>query len=220
MHAPRRPRVGLGSFHQAEGVAFVAVEAAPSDLQQLLARVALGERPAFEQLYRATAPRLLGLAQGIVRQRELAEEVLQDSFMKVWHGASGYEPALASPMTWLIGIVRHKAIDRLRQGRALGRHEVVVEDEALHQVADDGLAGPERQLEASLGRAQVDRCMSALTREQRQALALAYYRGLLHREIASALGAPLGSVKAWVRRGADRLRGCLQAAGVGTAGTT
>ena len=185
----------------------------PPDLQGLLARVALQDRQAFEQLYRATCRHLLGLAHGILQRRDLAEDVLQEAFMNVWSGAGSFNPGLASPMTWLINIVRNKAIDRLRSGRTARDALQPLDDEAM-QLAGDPLLQPERQLERSLSKVQIDRCMAALGGEQKQALALAYYRGLVHTEIAEALDAPLGTVKAWVRRGADKLRGCLQAAGV------
>ena len=188
----------------------------PPDLQGLLARVALQDRQAFEQLYRATCRHLLGLAHGILQRRDLAEDVLQEAFMNVWSGAGSFNPGLASPMTWLINIVRNKAIDRLRSGRTARDALQPLDDESM-QIAGDPLLQPERQLERSLSKVQIDRCMAALGGEQKQALALAYYRGLVHTEIAEMLGAPLGSVKAWVRRGADRLRGCLEAAGLGGA---
>lgn len=185
----------------------------PDDLQALLGRVALHDRQAFEQLYRATCSHLLGLAHGILRRRDWAEDVLQDAFMNVWYGAAGFNPTLASPMTWLINIVRNKAIDRLRSGRPSRDATIELDDEAMQLAAEPALQ-PERQLDDSLNKVHIDRCMAALAGAQRQALALAYYRGLVHSEIADALGAPLGSVKAWVRRGAERLRGCLEAAGV------
>ena len=183
------------------------------DLARWLGRVALQDRTAFEQLYRATADHLLGLALGILRRREWAEEVLQEAFMNVWYGAHGYNPQLATPMTWLINVVRNKAIDRLRSGKGLREATVEIDDETMN-LADEAAQPPEAQLDQSLKRASVDRCMAELAGAQRQAIALAYYRGLVHSEIAESLGVPLGSVKTWVRRGVDRLRGCLEAAGV------
>ena len=183
------------------------------DLAQLLARVALQDRAAFEQVYRATSAHLLGLAMGILQRRDRAEDVLQEAFMNVWYGASGFNPGIASPMTWLINIVRNKAIDKLRVGKAERASTGELDDDALNVPAEAALQ-PQRLLEDSLMRAHIDACMAELGGPQRQALALAYYRGLAHTEIAEALDAPLGTVKAWVRRGADKLRGCLQAAGV------
>jgi len=188
----------------------------PYSLADLLARVALGDRAAFDALYRATSARLLGLAVGILGRRDRAEDVLQEAFMNVWYGAAGYNPSLSKPMTWLINIVRNKAIDKLRSGRLERAQTGDLDDAALNVAADSALQ-PQRLFDDSLVRAKIEACMGELSGAQRQAIALAYYRGLVHTEIAAALGAPLGTVKAWVRRGVDKLRGCLEAAGVGTA---
>jgi RNA polymerase sigma-70 factor (ECF subfamily) len=188
-----------------------------TDLAELLARVALRDQRAFEELYRATSAHLLAVAHGVLRQRQRAEDVLQEAFVNVWHGAAGFRASQATAMTWLINIVRNKAIDRLRVGVAERRSKVELDDEAL-QLAGEPERQPERVAEASFMRARIATCMQVLTPPQRQALALAYFRGLVHAEIAAAMGAPLGTVKAWVRRGSDRLRECLQAAGIGAAG--
>lgn len=183
------------------------------ELARLLSRVAMRDQAAFRALYQATSAHLLGLAYGILERRDRAEDVLQEAFMNVWNGASGYNPAVATPMTWLINIVRNKAIDKLRVGKAERASTVALDDEA-YAVADEAEREPQRLIQASLERAKVNICMAQLGSAQRQALALAYYKGLVHTEIASALDAPLGTVKAWVRRGMDRLRLCLEQAGV------
>lgn len=183
------------------------------ELAQLLARVALRDRAAFEQVYRRTCDHLLGVAFGVLNRRDRAEDVLQEAFVNVWHGAAHYNPAIAAPMTWLINVVRNKAIDKRRSGRT--ERETTVElDDAVMTLAGDPAQQPQALLDGSLTRARIDACMAGLAPAQRQALALAYYRGLVHTEIAETLGAPLGTVKAWVRRGSDKLRACLQAAGV------
>ncbi len=187
------------------------------DLAALLARVAMKDQRAFERLYRATAAHLLGVAYAVLLQRERAEEVLQEAFMNVWNGAAGFNPALATPMTWLINIVRNKAIDRVRTGKAERASKVPLDEEAL-AVADEQSPQPARWLEQCVLKQHVEDCMQGLSGAQRQALALAYYRGMVHAEIAQWLNTPLGTVKAWVRRGADRMRSCLEAAGVAGAG--
>lgn len=186
------------------------------DLAALLARVALRDRAAFEQVYRATCAHLLGIAFRVLKQRERAEEVLQESFMNVWHGAAGYRPAVASPMTWLINIVRNRAIDALRSSKTERGSTIALDEEAL-QVAADERQQPPQLLDDSLTRLKIDSCMAGLGAQQRQALALAYYGGMVHTQIADALNAPLGTAKAWVRRGLDKLKGCLEAAGVQSA---
>jgi RNA polymerase sigma-70 factor, ECF subfamily len=183
------------------------------DLARLLAQVALRDRRAFEQVYHATCAHLLGVAFRILNQRERAEEVLQEAFMNVWHNAAGFNSAVASPMTWLINIVRNKAIDTLRSGKT-ERASTIALDEEVHDIAADDAQQPQQLLDASLAKLKIDGCMAELGASQRQALALAYYRGMVHTEIAAALNAPLGTVKAWVRRGLDKLKGCLESAGV------
>jgi RNA polymerase sigma-70 factor, ECF subfamily len=184
-----------------------------ADLEALLARIALGDQRAFEQLYRATSAHLLGVAYSVMQQRERAEDVLQEAYLNVWHAAGSFKAQLATPMTWLINIVRNKAIDRLRVGSALRAAQVPLDDEAL-QLPDAAEREPQQLVQTAFVRARIDGCMQGLAAGQRQALALAFFRGLVHAEIAEAMGAPLGTVKAWVRRGSDRLRDCLQAAGV------
>ncbi len=186
------------------------------DLARLLARVALYDRAAFEQLYRATCSHLLSVAFRISGQQERAEEVLQEAFMNVWHHAAGFNASVATPMTWLINIVRNKAIDQLRSGKTERATTGALDDEAM-AIAGDESFEPQRLLEDNLVKLRIAGCMAELGASQRQALALAYYRGMVHTEIAESLGAPLGTVKAWVRRGLDKLKGCLEAAGVSAA---
>lgn len=181
------------------------------DLARWLSRVALGDRHAFDQLYRATSTYLMAIAWRVLQHRDLAEEVLQDAFVKVWHSAGLYDARLGLPMTWLINIVRNRAID-LRRSRAnslIDAHD----DAALESLAAPG-AGPEQWLDAAIHRIGVQECMGELTATQRQALALVYYQGLTHVEAAQALEAPLGTTKAWVRRGLDYLKACLKGRGV------
>ena len=186
------------------------------DLAALLSRIALRDRVAFEQLYRATSAHLLGIAFRILNQRDRAEEVLQEAFMNVWNGAGGFNAALASPMTWLINIVRNKAIDSLRSRKTARATSFELDDEAL-SVAADPAQQPQHLLDDNLVQATIGRCMAELGAPQRQALALAYYRGMVHTEVAQALDAPLGTAKAWVRRGLDKLKTCLENAGVRSA---
>ena len=186
---------------------------APEDLSTLMARVALQDRTAFEHVYRATCAHLLGVAFRILNNRERAEEVLQEAFVNAWHGARGYNPSVATPMTWLINIVRNKSIDALRSGAGERRSTSALEDEAF-EVPGSAEHEPQELLATSLQRAHIDACMGTLNAQQRQALALAYYKGLVHTEIAEQMGAPLGTAKAWVRRGLEKLKECLAGRGV------
>src|SRR6266545_5432434 len=144
-------------------------------LAALLSRVALGERAAFERVYRATCAHLLGVAFRILNSRERAEEVLQEAFMNVWHSAGGFDASVAGPMTWLINIVRKKAIDALRSGKTERASTLALDDEAM-AVAADETQQPQALLERSLEKLRITGCMGELGAPQRQALALAYYR--------------------------------------------
>ena len=185
-----------------------------AELGRLLARIALADACAFEQLYRATSAHLLGVSIRILKDRDRAEEVLQEAFVNVWNSAGGYLPHAGSPMTWLINIVRNKSIDALRSRRALREHTDALDDEheALH---DEGAGRPEDLLERSLMNAHVAACMTAVCGPpQRQAIALAYYQGFGYVEIAAAMDVPVNTVKSWVRRGLERMRHCLEESGV------
>ena len=116
-------------------------------------------------------------------------------------------------MTWLINITRNKAIDARRSGATERASTVALDDEA-NDVPGDAVLEPQRLLDDRLIKSRIGACMAELNPSERQALALAYYRCMVHTEIAAALGAPLGTAKAWVRRGLDKLKTCLEAAGV------
>jgi RNA polymerase sigma-70 factor, ECF subfamily len=182
-------------------------------LPELMSRVGLGDRAAFERLYRAASAHLYAVSFRILKNEGRADEVLQEAFMNIWHNAGAYNAALATPMTWMINIVRNKSIDALRSGKSEHASTSAIDDDALN-VAADSAHEPQRLFDDSLTKRKIDGCMSGLGAQQRQALALAYYRGLVHTEIANALGAPLGTAKGWVRRGLEQLRSCLEAAGV------
>lgn len=197
---------------------------APNDdprLAEWLARTALGDARAFRQLYDATAPRLLGVVARLVGRNAAADDLLQDVYVRVWKSAAQYRPDAGAPMAWLCATARYRAIDWLRSQGA--RPEIAVAD-LMRSDAEDGgddpvdrladpTPGPGAQLEARAGAGAVQRCMGRLASTQAQSLALAYYQGLTHGEIAEHLGAPLGSVKSWVRRGLLALRDCLEQCG-------
>lgn len=185
----------------------------PALLEGLLARVALRDREAFRQLYEACSPQLFGIALRLLRRRDLAEDVLQDAFAGIWHRAGSYRPAASQPMTWLTSVVRNRALDVLR-AEALRRTESLDADDetsdAALTAALDERPGPLGLLEQAADALQMRACLDAIDGPQRQCLALAYYHGLSHSELAGHLGSPIGSVKVWLRRGIDRLRRCME----------
>jgi RNA polymerase sigma-70 factor, ECF subfamily len=180
-------------------------------LAQILARVAGRDRQAFRTLYDLTSDRLYGVAISLLHDRARAEEVLQDAYVRIWQRATQFDAAVARPMTWLITIVRNRAIDLLRAERQERASTVAWSDEHGDRIA--ALAPPpEQQLQRALEAAQIDRSLRALPRQQRHALALVLYRGMTHSEVASAARVPLGTAKAWVRRGLASLQRCIDAA--------
>ena len=187
------------------------------ELRELLARTGLGDRAAFAELYRRTSAHLFGVVLRIARDRSQAEDVLQEAYVNVWRAASGFDAAKAQPLTWLTSIARNRAIDSLRRAQAQPRLQTPAAldpddgDDALERVADDGPGPLELLSQAAEARALGD-CMAQLTPVQRQSMALAFYDGLSHSEVAERLRQPLGTVKSWLRRGLLALKACLERA--------
>lgn len=183
-------------------------------LVTLLQNIAQQDHDSFKQLYDLTSPHLYGIAIRLLRKRELADEVLQDAYINVWQQAGSYSATLATPMTWLICIVRNKSRDRLRKGKMESDTTGPLdEDEASHQHDElIDLADPQDLFAAAMEKYALKNSMCALIPSQRQALALTYYNGLSHAELAEHLQVPLGTAKAWVRRGLAQLRKCYEAA--------
>ena len=186
----------------------LAVDAEAARLGSLLARTALGDRAAFAELYRATSAKLFAVSLRIVRERPLAEEALQDSFVNIWKHSSDYAAAKSAPLTWMTAIVRNRSLDLLRRTR----EEPDVDDELTANLADES-AAPAREAEARAEAHTVRQCLEELDAEQRQTIALAFFHGLTHSELASHLRRPLGTVKTHVRRGLAKLRECLMRQG-------
>jgi RNA polymerase sigma-70 factor, ECF subfamily len=163
-----------------------------------------GSAEAFRRLYQMSAALLLGAALRILGRRELAEEALHDAFAKIWQSAASFDPLAARPGAWMVAIVRNRALDmRASHDVSHVASSETLEDTPFH----DADPVEVRRLRDCLGR---------LEAPQRQALVLAYDRGLSHSELAAQLGAPLGSAKSWVRRGLASLRRCLEGHARGT----
>ncbi|NBD20744.1 sigma-70 family RNA polymerase sigma factor [Aquabacterium fontiphilum] len=194
----------------------------PSARQQhlaaLLSRVALGDTAAFEALYRSTSAHLLGLILRIQPDRALAEDVLQEVYVNIWRAAQSFNPALSQASTWLNSVARNRAIDSLRRRQA----DVATVSHVTHGDDDEETdmlsampsndPGPLDLLEQASSAMALQGCMDNLSRDQRQSIALAYYQGLSHNEVADQLRQPLGTVKSWVRRGLQSLKNCLERA--------
>ncbi|AWB25598.1 RNA polymerase subunit sigma-70 [Methylobacterium currus] len=177
-------------------------------LAELIARVAAGRQDALRALYDRTAPKLFGLILRIVRDRGAAEDVLQDSYLRVWQNAAGYDPAAGRPMAWLAAIARHRAIDLVRRkGEVPMPASDDEEEDWLQRVADP------RDREAEfLSRDALLTCLERLEPVQRDCVVRAYCEGLSREELASSYDRPVNTVKTWLHRGLALLRGCLDEA--------
>ena len=179
----------------------------PAELVWLIAAVAKGDEAAFERLYAATRAKLFGVVRRILKREDLAEEVLQDSFVNIWKHAADYKTHKSAPMTWMTSIVRNRALDILRRpGMEFTQADTVLLDDL-----EDGAPNPAELLQQSKTADALARCMQQLDAKQRQSLTLAFYHGLTHAQLAKHLRQPLGTVKTWIRRGLERLKGCLSA---------
>jgi RNA polymerase sigma-70 factor (ECF subfamily) len=183
-------------------------------LAHLLSRVALSDQAAFGDLYGETSAHLYGAALRILRNAAAAEEIVQEAYVNVWHHAGSYEVAKSQPLTWLTTIVRNRCLDQLRR-REIAAESLTPDDEddAPERDLPADTMTPAEMLVAGAEAAAVRDCVDALDAGPKQAIALAYYRGLSHAELAAHLREPLGTVKSWVRRALGRLRDCLDRAG-------
>ncbi len=178
-------------------------------LAALLSRCALQDQRAFGALYEASSAKLFGVAVRITRRRDWAEEVLQESFVKIWHHAGSYNSGKSAPMTWMTAIVRNRSLDWLRRPQELRTLRTGEEQEALLSAIPEEGPGPEDLASLAAQARMLHECMEHLSDDQKRSITLAFFHGLSHGELADKMGKPLGTVKTWIRRGLDKLKGCL-----------
>jgi RNA polymerase sigma-70 factor (ECF subfamily) len=189
------------------------------ELSGLLARAGLGDRAAFATLYERTSAHLLGVVMRIQRDRTLAEDILQEVYVNVWRAAQSFDAAQSQPLTWLTSVARNRAIDSLRRAQAQPQLKTNItttsiddeETDVYDTVADDA-PGPLDLLSRASDARALSACMQGLSAPQRQSVALAFFDGLSHAEVAEAMRQPLGTVKSWVRRALMSLKSCLDSA--------
>ena len=173
-------------------------------LTQALVRTGQGDRSAFETLYRSTSAKLFGVCLRIFGDRRDAEDALQDAYVTIWNRASSYDPARASPITWLVTVARNRAIDRLR---AAGKGGLAPLDEAA-EVADPAPDAEQSLLEQGEAQA-LSGCIGELEARDAKFISAAFLGGATYAELAERERAPLGTVKSRIRRALIRLRECL-----------
>ena len=178
-----------------------------ADLNSLISRVAAGDQLAMAALYDTSHRVVYGLVLRILSEHAAAEEVLLDVYMQVWRQAHSYDAQRGSPMAWMLTIARSRALDRLRSGRLEQGLRDSFESFPEYPTSD---VNAEEIAEIAQVQRKVRDALQTLPAEQRQAIELAYYRGLSHSEIALQLEKPLGTVKTRIRLGMMKLRDLLQ----------
>ena len=192
------------------------------ELAGLLARAGMGDRACFGALYERTSGHLLAVVLRIQRNRALAEDLLQEVYVSVWKAAGSFDAARSQPLTWLTHIARNRAIDSLRRAQTQPQLESTTRDESddgderpdAAETMADSSPGPLELLGLASQKRELSACMEMLSPPQRQSVALAFFDGLSHAEVAAQLREPLGTVKSWVRRALATLKACLDRAAV------
>lgn len=197
----------------------------PTEIKRLILRAAArddGSAAAFGQLYEACAPLLLGVASRIVGRREVAEEILHDSFVKIWNGLGSFDPLAAQPVAWMAAITRNCAIDAqaradvsrvtpLSQLAGGGADDGESTDDLLDRLYDWSTEeNTEDAIDAGRARAWLRNCLDELAAAERQAVVLSYHHGMSNSDLAAHLKKPLGTVKTWMRRALGHLRDCVE----------
>ena len=174
-------------------------------LEGLIGACAIGAESAFEQLYKLTSSQLFGVLRRILKSDALAEEALQDSYVKIWNLADRYDSEKSAPRTWLVSIARNQAIKLLRK-----RHRSEDVELNLDSISMDALPDYQKPFNRKHESSQLlNLCLQQLTDPARECVVRAYCEGLSHEELSDRLLRPIGTVKTWTRRGLISLKDCL-----------
>ena len=176
----------------------------PAELVWLMAAVAKGDQAAFERLYAATRAKLYGVVLRILRRSDLADEVIQETYLKIWHNAGSFDPKLATPITWMVAIARNRALDLIRK-----KTETSIEDEpaAMETAGEEPNPLARREMTEELKRLLA--CLGRLDEDRRRMVLLAYYSGWSRDQLAVKFDAPANTIKTWLRRSLMEIRECL-----------
>lgn len=169
------------------------------DYEVCLLACARGDHRALHQLYAQDSSRLLGVALRITRDKALAEDIVHDAFIKIWHGARSFDPLRGSARGWVFSVTRHLALDVVRSTA----RDVPLDDQY------EPLAEPAQTVEFAARSGQIHQCLERLDPTRRTCILHAYVDGYSHSEIAQKLSTPLGTVKAWIKRSLAALRECM-----------
>jgi RNA polymerase sigma-70 factor, ECF subfamily len=174
------------------------------ELVWLLGAVAKGDAAAFERLYDATRSKLYGVLLRILGRPELAEDVMQETYLKVWRMADKFDPAQASPITWMVAIARNRAIDIVRKR---GETSIEEEPEAQNVASESPAPLARREMPEELRR--LLSCLGKLDPEKQRIVLLAYYSGWSREQLSTKLDIPVNTIKTWLRRSLLEIRECM-----------
>jgi RNA polymerase sigma-70 factor (ECF subfamily) len=175
-----------------------------AELVWLMAGVARGDQAAFERLYVASRAKLYGVVLRILRRTDLAEEVIQETYLKVWNNAGSFDPKVATPITWMVAIARNRALDVVRR-----KSEVSIEDEPGATEAAGETPNPLARQEMTDELKRLLGCLGQLEEDRRRLVLLAYYSGWSREQLAVKFEAPANTIKTWLRRSLLEIRECL-----------
>jgi RNA polymerase sigma-70 factor (ECF subfamily) len=174
------------------------------DLGDLLARVAEGDRTAFETVYRATSSKLCGIVTRILRRRELVDEVLQDAYVRIWEHARDFDRARGAPLAWMAAIARNRALDEVRKKKDAPLEEAP----DIEDLPDQDMLASERA-ELSDDYRRLEGCLEALEVGRKEIVRLAYLEGWSRRQLALRFGHPEATINTWLFRSLKQLKDCL-----------
>jgi RNA polymerase sigma-70 factor (ECF subfamily) len=181
----------------------------PFDYEAALHACARGERSALQRLYEYESPRLLGVVQRIVNDRARAEDIVHDAFIKIWSGAAGFDATRGSARGWMFTVARHLALNSVRNSA----REVSMGDDSDNdshvQTTLEGWQDMSDTFDWRVNPGRIYTCLEQLEPVRRTCIFHAYVDGYSHQQIAQKLGAPLGTVKAWIKRSLASLRECI-----------
>jgi RNA polymerase sigma-70 factor, ECF subfamily len=174
------------------------------ELSDLLTSTAGGDTQAFEAVYDRTSAKLYGIILRILRRRDLADEVLQEVYVKIWERAGDFDSTRASPITWMSAIARNRALDEVRK-----RTPVSIEDtpEALNIASSE--PHPLEGIELTQDLARLEACLDGLEPQRRELVRSAYLDGASRDELSKRYGAPVATIKTWLHRSLAQLKACL-----------
>jgi len=176
----------------------------PQDITRLIVGTSMGDRAAFDLLYRQTSAKLFGVCLRVLNDRAEAEEALQEVFVKIWTKSDRYAVSELSPISWLVAIARNHAIDRIR-----ARRQAAADIDAASDIADPA-PGPEAMAVAAGEGQRIYLCLDELEKDRADAVRGAYLKGESYAELAERHGVPLNTMRTWLRRSLLKLRECLE----------